>query len=154
MSGAWPALLLEVITMSLKSVREMVSGLPRSLGDQVVGYAESVERALPEMFREARRKRTEKLANQVVFIAGLKKLHWLVASSYWTLHHSSNLLGSMDVDHIRIGRTAVSKGSEVYEELHRVTKELEVVLSNNDVILYLRQPWTDVIQALESNGRK
>src|SRR5690348_2478867 len=96
--------------VSIQDVRDMVSGLPRSLGEQVIGYAESVERSLPAIFREARRPLSPRLVNEVVFIAGVRKLHWLAASSYWILDNSGRLLASMDVSAVQVGGLDMSRG--------------------------------------------
>lgn len=132
----------------------MVSELPRSLGDQVIGYAESVERALPDIFKEARRRQTPKLAREVVFIAGLKKLHWLTTSSYWTLENSGELLATMDIHRIRIGRADVSRGSGAYDELRALVDALETSLERNDVRHYLLMSWPDLVRELAADGRR
>ena len=141
-------------TMSLQDVRLMVAKLPRSLADQVIGYAESVERALPEIFTEARRRRTAGLANQVIFIAGLRKLHWLAASSYWTLDNSGKLLQAMDVTRIQIGKADVYRGSETYTELHALLVDLEQLLTERHLLEHLQLSWPELIRELVANGRQ
>lgn len=140
--------------MGLQDVRDLVSDLPRSLGDQIIGYAESVERSLPGIFDEAGRRQTPKLSRQVVFIAGLKKLHWLAASSYWTLDNSGRLLQSMDVHSIRIGRADVSRGSDIYQELKELVDTLERTLRDKQVMGYLMMSWPDLVNELATDGRR
>lgn len=140
--------------MSLSDVRDMVSELPRSLADQVVGYAESVERCLPEIFREAKRRQTDKLSREVVFMAGVKKLHWLSSSSYWTLNHSGRLLKSMGTTSIRVGRMDFSIGSEAHQQLRSLVDDLDKMLRDKDISRYLWLSWPELVQELAANGRR
>lgn len=140
--------------MSMRDVRGMVAGLPPSLGDQVIGYAESVERALPDIFRDAARPATDAVSSEVVFVAGLKKLHWLVASSYWTLENSGQLLATMDVTAIRVGSTDLSRGGEAYSQLRRLLADLEDSLGRHEVLRYVQMPWSEVIEELSGNGHR
>lgn len=140
--------------MSIQQVRLMVELLPRTLGEQVVGYAESVDRALPDIFRETGRAYKKAVADQIVYLAGIKKLEWLVSSSYWTLENSGKLLQEIDVNRIRIGGADVSRGGKVYGQLQSLLKELERVLSEKGVAERIRKSWPDLIRELSGDGRQ
>lgn len=140
--------------MSLNDVRVMVSGLPRSLGDQVIGYAESVNRALPDIFREARRRPNPKIGNQLVFIAAVKKIHWLASSSYWTLENSGKLLATLNVTRVRVGSSDLSRGGVLYEQLRSLLNDLEQALAAQQAGDYLRMSWSELVRALVANERR
>lgn len=135
--------------MSIREVRDLASSLPHSLAAQVIGYAESVEHALPEIFRESRLPATERLSDDLVLLAGLKKLHWLAASSYWTLEHSGRLLASLDIPHVRIGRMDVSVGGDIHAALGLLLAELDAAMGDK-VVALLHMSWTEVIERLQS----
>lgn len=138
--------------MSIQQVRSMIEFLPRSLGEQVVSYAESVDRALPEIFKEAGTTYKKSVADQIVFLAGIKKIEWLVSSSYWTLENSGKLLQELDVNRIRIGGSDVSRGSQIYMQLQSLSKELEKVLAENGISDHIRKPLPDLIMELSGDG--
>jgi hypothetical protein len=140
--------------MSLNAVRTMAADLPRNLAEQVIGYAESVDRALPEIFRDAHVTQTRKLADEVVFLAGVKKLQTLTASAFWTLDTSTRLLASADVGEVRIGGQDFSKGGAVYKKLQKLLADLDLTLAENDCLNLLRLRWPDVIRELARNGRR
>ena len=105
--------------MSLLALRNTVVDLPRSIADQVLGYAESVERELPNIFENAGKQFDHTLADELVFVAGVRKLHAIVASSYWTLDNSATLLAGISVDNIRVGELDYSRGGELYKPSQR-----------------------------------
>lgn len=140
--------------MSLNDVRLLVADLPRALGEQVIGYAESVDRALPEIFREARRRKNQQVVDQLVFIAAVKKIHWLASSSYWTLENSGKLLASMNVTRVRVGQSDLSRGGIVYEQLQSLLNDLETVLEQQQAGDYLRMSWSELVRAIVSDERR
>src|SRR5882762_6649993 len=140
--------------MSLQDVRELAAGLPASLRDQVIGYAESVERALPDIFREARRRPNERIARELVFLAGVKKLHWLASSSYWTLENSGKLLANLDVNAVRIGGSDFSRGGQAYSQLQTLLGDLNEALGDQQISEYLLMSWKELVRALASNERR
>lgn len=139
--------------MSLQMVREMVAELPPALREQIIGYAESVDRALPDLFREAGRKLSPKLGNQIVFIAGVKKLHSLTSSAYWTLDTSGKLLHQLDITDIRIGSQDVSRGGEIHGRLESALAALTRAIGD-ELSPLLYSSWTEIIRTLKGNGRQ
>lgn len=132
----------------------MIEGLPKSLSDQVVGYAASVERALPEIFRDAERKFDQDIANQLVFLAGVRKLHSIVASSYWTLDNSGALLHQFNTERIRVGRADYSRGGLFHQDLLELLEAFENVLSKYNISEYINTSFTELVNILVMNERR
>ncbi len=131
----------------------MIEGLPKGLSDQVIGYAESVERALPEIFRDAGRQYNSTIADQLVFLAGVRKLHSIVVSSYWILDNSAALLKELSTDQIRVGHTDYSRGGVFYQDLAGLLDLLEKVLIKHNISQYLNVPFSEVLKMLVTDGR-
>jgi len=140
--------------VSYKELEETVKGLPWALEEQVLGYARSVDDALPEIFREAGRAFDRALADQVVFLAGLRKLHSIVAGNYWTLDNSGKLLETLDVSKIRAGSLDLSRGGDLHVRLESLVKSLERALEKNDVRQYLGVDYRTLVGMLASNERR
>ena len=79
--------------------------------EDVIGYARSVDAALPEIFRDAGIAERPDLRDQLVLVAGAKKLHAICSSAFWILEHSLSGLKSADVQQIRMGGIYVARGS-------------------------------------------
>lgn len=140
--------------MSLTIVRTMTKDLPKILVDQVIGYAESVEHSLPEIFQNAGRPFDENLANQVVFLAGVKKLHSIVASSYWTLDNSAALLQNFSINRIQIGGTDYSQGGSFHQNLYRLLIALENLIETYNISSYLKIPYSEVVERLVNDEHR
>ena len=72
------------MTASFRDLEEALGGLPWILREQVLGYARSIEAALPDIFLNAGRRFDQAIANHVVLLLGIRKLYGIVAGSYWT----------------------------------------------------------------------
>jgi hypothetical protein len=140
--------------MTMSALQGMVEGLPRSLSDQVLGYAESVERVLPEIFRDAGRHFNRNIADQTVFLAGVRKFYSVVASSYWTLDNSATLLKKLNAERIRIGRTDYSHGSAFHQNLSELLEAMEKVLREHGIFQYVNLSPTEMLQMLVTNERQ
>lgn len=116
--------------MSLQRVVSLASELPPALRDQVIGYAESVERVLPEVFAELGRSIDKERADKVVFWAGVRKTYSLVTATFWTLENSIEILGRSDIGRIRIGGSDFSRGSVAYSRMRKLFDALEEIASD------------------------
>ena len=116
--------------MSLQRVVSLASELPPALRDQVVGYAESVERVMPEAFAELGRPIDKERADKVVFWSGVRKIYSLVTATFWTLENSIEILGRSDIGRIRIGGSDFSRGSPVYSRMRELFDALEEAASD------------------------
>jgi len=119
--------------MSLRELQETARGLPPNLQEQVIGYARSVRDALPDIFREAGSPHDAKIADQVIFLAGVRKIHSLVASAYWTVDNSGKLLESMGEIIIRAGSLDLTRQGAFHSRLQSLIKQLENVLRENKI---------------------
>jgi hypothetical protein len=104
----------------------------------VVGYAKSVREALPEIFREADLRPDPVLEDEVVFIAGIRKLYAIVSSTFWTLHKALSNLRERDIPRVRIGGHAYSFDSPEYRELQSLHDTLRALLEEEDLLRFMR----------------
>lgn len=139
--------------MSYRKLQETVKGLPWALEEQVLGYARSVDEALPEIFKEAGRAFDRAIGDQIVFLAGVRKLHSIVASSYWTLDNSGRLLETLDVSSIRAGSLDLSRGGALHARLASLVNSLEKALEKHDIRQYIGVDYATLVRTLSSNGR-
>jgi hypothetical protein len=117
--------------VSLLLLHDTVKDLPFSLREQVVGYAESVDRAAPEIFRDVGKKYDKKLANRLVYLSGIKKLYGITSGTYWTLDNSATLLEASDIHEIRIGGEFFVRGAGMHQRIKKLVEELDVVLAKH-----------------------
>ena len=137
--------------MSLAMVYEFAQELPPRLREDVVGYARSVQSALPEIFREAEMAPNEALGDQLVFLAGVKKLHAICSSNYWILDNSLQSLQTADTFEVRMGSLRVSRGSREYMQLRALLDGLDLLLAEQritDMVLLTSYP--EILQRLRN----
>jgi hypothetical protein len=139
--------------MSYRELQETMKGLPWTLEEQVLGYARSVEDALPGIFQDAGRAFDRVLGDKIVFLAGVRKLHSIVVSSYWTLDNSGKLLQTLNVSSIRAGGVDLSRGGPMHSRLDSLVKSLEKALEKQGVRNYLNSDYASLVQALAADGR-
>ena len=134
--------------MSLRYVNSFASELPYSLREQVVDYARSVDQASSEIFKEAEMELTEELRDQLVLVAGVRKLYAICSTSYWLLYNSTTLLGNGDAG-IRVGGTTFSRDGGQFLKLSILLRELETVLHEQGLSRDLiQQPYTGILRFL------
>lgn len=138
--------------MSLALLSSTVAELPFALREQITGYAQSVKLALPAIFSDAGVAMRQDVCDQVVFLAGIKKFHSLVASSYWALDNSASLLQSADVTRIRIGAQDFSRGGQLHSSLRSVLEALENILAREEIKGLLDLSYVELVQQLAGNG--
>lgn len=137
--------------MSLAMVYEFAQELPPRLREDVVGYARSVQSALPGIFREAEMAPNEALGDQLVFLAGVKKLHAICSSNYWILDNSLQSLQTADTFEVRMGSLRVSRGSREYMQLRALLDGLDLLLAEQritDMVLLTSYP--EILQRLRN----
>jgi hypothetical protein len=131
------------MTMSLELVYDFAQELPPRLREDVVGYARSVQSVLPDIFRDAEIAQDEALGNQLVFVAGIKKLYAICSSNFWILDNSLQSLRTADTFEVRMGSLRVSRGSREWIQLRELLGNLEALLSEQrifDVVLLTSYP--------------
>src|SRR5271165_2689787 len=115
--------------MSLELVYEFARELPPRLREDVVGYARSVQNALPDIFRNAEMAEDPALADQVVFVAGIKKLYAICSGTFWILDNSLRSLSQADAHEVQIGSMRIRRGSEEWVRLRNLVTDLDVILT-------------------------
>jgi hypothetical protein len=139
--------------MSRKDVEHLVVSLPPTLQDQVLGYTDAVERALPYIVDDYGRPVRASTKDAVIFIAGVRKLYALVSSNYWTLEHSSAMLGEFGARDIRAGGADLSNRGELHRQLREAMAALDGVFQRMELTRYLDGDYVELIDLLEDNGR-
>ena len=135
--------------MMHQKVKELVSELPYRFREDILGYARSVQHALPEIFSNAHVKWNEDLAEQVIYIAGLKKFHSICSSIFWTLENSLHMLEQSEVSAVRIGSTYYNKQSEEYSELSTLINNLENLLFEHQIFEFIQiRSYTEILERL------
>ena len=119
--------------MSVASVQAWAARLPYNLQEQVVGYARSVESALPEIQAEAGVELRANERDTLVLLAGLRKLYSLVYSSYWAIENTGSILSHLGSTQIRSGGTFYSPGSELYIGLRIALEEMQGIIRESEV---------------------
>lgn len=141
--------------MSIERVEALLGESPSSLRDPVIGYAESVKAALPDIFRQAGLASDSLLENEVVFIAGIRKLYAMVSSTFWTLQKALTKLSEREVPNIRIGGHRYSFDSAEYRRLHALHDSLRAVLEQENLLRFMgRVNYADVVRALKDEHRE
>lgn len=140
--------------MSLERVAEFARELPPKFREDVLSYARSVESALPEIFRDAGVPETQELRDQLVFVAGVRKLHAICSSAFWILDNSlTGLQHTADIHQVKLGGLVVARGSRQWLELRETVAAIEGVLANAGILDFVHtQSYVDVVRGL-AHGR-
>ena len=135
--------------MSIEAVREFTETFPPRLRDDVIGYAMSVESALPEIFRDVGIRFDKSLGSQLVFLAAIRKLHAVVSSSFWILHNSLRIAEKSNVEAVRIGPERISRGAGSYESLRVTLAALDQILERHEITELVRvKTYADAVRVL------
>lgn len=135
--------------MSLELVMEFARELPPRLREDVVGYARSVQSALPDIFQGAGVAETRDLRDQLVFIAGVKKLYAICSSAFWILDNSLRGLERAEVRQVRLGGVFLSRGSREWTQLRDAVTAIEVVLQEQRILPFVYTPsYADILTAI------
>jgi hypothetical protein len=126
--------------MSLQLVHDFAQPLPPRLREDIIGYARSVERALPDIFREANMAQDEQLAGQLVFLAGVKKLHAICSGTFWILDNSLESLQRVQANEVRVGSLRISRGSREWQRLRDLLTDLEIILVSQGIEEMVQTP--------------
>jgi hypothetical protein len=126
--------------MSMNQVVEMSAQLPPALREQVIGYAESVDRALPSIFQEIGRKFDREIADEVVFWSAIRKTYGIMSSTFWVLENSSRLIeDTADTRRITIGAKDFTRGGEEYLRIQKLVKELDELFTKFELRGFLTE---------------
>jgi hypothetical protein len=92
---------------------ELIDDLPFRIRDNLEGYVLSIEQAAPEIFTAAGVDFTTELRDQLVFMAGVRKMWLLVDSQYQVLSRSLLVLEANQVALLQVGGTTYGSGRRV-----------------------------------------
>lgn len=136
------------------ALNRVAEELPWSLREQVIGYARSVDYALPEIFKEANIKFDQEISNKVVFLSGIKKLYSIVSSSYWAIDNSGKLLNSINVEYVTAGSLDLSVGGEFHKKLKTLLGNIDRILTDSDLNMFLSRSYKDIVKELYDYGHR
>ena len=141
--------------MSLEAVQRIVAELPLNLRNDLIGYARSVENALPQIYRDAEVDRTQRLDDRLILVAALKQLHGIVSGNYWLLEHSLEGLGS-DADAVQLGSSVIDRESSDMLEWQRAHLGLQELIDGLGLRqLVMMTSYADILRVIadEPEGR-
>ena len=138
--------------MSIAILTSTLQGLPYGLREQILGYAESVRAAAPSIARDAGVQPSQRVFDELVFMAGVRKLHGLVASNYWALDNSTSLLAASEITSVRVGAQDFSRGGQLHMELKELLEALEKTLTKQQIKDYLNLSYEDLLVRLMQDG--
>ena len=124
------------------------------MADSVVSYARALEVALPDIFRDAQRKYRKDIADQIVFLAGVKKLFSIIDSTYWMLDNSSAILERQEISVIKVGSSDLSRSGKDYQLLKNLRQSLVEILSEQRIYhLVSERSYSNIIEQLMDERR-
>ena len=138
--------------MAIEQLQAAVVALPYNLREQVLGYARSVDAAAPEIAREAGVVLTLYVRDQLAFIAGVRKLYAITASSYWAVDNAAQFLEQQDVAAVRVGRTDYSRGGQMHSGLRSTLEDFDRVVVQYDLRSNIDAPYVDVVRRLANES--
>lgn len=138
--------------MSLALLVSTIEPLPYGLKEQVLGYARALQAAAPEIIRDAGVAQSQSLADQLVFLAGIRKLLAIVDSNYWLIDNAGALLQrNQEQDTVRVGGTDLSRGSIYHYRVEKLRQEFRELLGEKRVLdLVSRRPYVEIVRELAS----
>lgn len=141
--------------MSLTQVQELFAEIPYSLKMQVESYAESVDRAMPEIFRELGRPFDGQLSDQVVFWSGVRKFYSSAFSELSTIESCATLLDGLETapagpTRVRIGGEDYSRSSATYFNIRRLIDALNIALNRTGEREYIFETPRETLERLSS----
>lgn len=141
--------------MSLQQVEEFTEALPFRLKEDVLGYARSVQAAVTEIFREAGMRPDPALGDQLVFVAGVKKLHAICSSTFWILDNSLESLEQADAREVRVGTLRISRNSREYKQLRDLLGDIEIILAAQGLTKLVDvHSYAEILRLLRNERRK
>lgn len=138
--------------MSLALLTSTIEPLPYRLKEQALGYARALQTAAPEIIRDAGEAPSQSLADQLVFLAGIRKLLAIVDSNYWLIDNAGSLLlKNQEQDSVRVGGTDLSRGGSYHYRVEKLRQEFRGLLGERQVLdLVSRRPYVEIVRELAS----
>ncbi len=123
--------------MSTERIESLIFDFPFNFRDPILGYANSVKIALPSIFREAGLKRDNVLEDEIVFIAGVKKLYAIVSSTFWTLRKALTYLEESGIPMVKVADRQYSLKSPEYRRLRNLYDSLRGLLEEENLARFM-----------------
>jgi hypothetical protein len=114
-----------------------------------------VQAALVDIFREAKVKQDRILGDQLVFLAGVKKLHAICSGTFWILDNSLESLAQAEAYEVRVGALRISRNSREYRQLRDLLGDIESILAVHGLteFVYLAS-YAEILRLLRNEPRK
>jgi hypothetical protein len=114
--------------MSKQLLLETISSLPYALREQVENYADYVEATADEAIERAGAQPTAPIRNELIFLAGLRRLWSLVSGQFWLLDRALALSGQLRLSGISVGGTVFIRNEGAHAELRQLRDALAAEL--------------------------
>lgn len=99
--------------------------MPFRLREQVIDYVASVADAIPEIFSDAGIEFSAELRDDLLFLAGIRKIWTLVNGQFELVNGALTLLAESDVRRMRIGSMPLDRQSDLYRSLKTLRDGLQ-----------------------------
>ncbi len=137
--------------MKKENISSMIEKLPFYLKERIDGYVKSVDIVLIDIFKSAGVKYSDEIAQDVIFIAFLKKFYAIVNSAYWTLDNTGEILENNGISSVWIGSTNYSRYSEYYGNLFRMQDKFKTILEDGNVFeMVFNMNYKEIIKHLSN----
>ncbi len=140
--------------MSMARLRSVARPLSALVRDQILGYAESVNAALPEIFEEARVPFDEQVGDEIVLIAGIRKLDAICSSAALLLERAIAGLAADQIMTIRIGAGEYAEGSRDYAELTQLSSLMRATLRDLELEQFMSMRYDRMVRELYYGRRQ
>jgi len=126
-----------------------VEDLPYALKEQVASYVRSVKQSMADIFAETSIPYDQVLADELLFLASIKKLYAICSGNFWAIDNSLSILSRHDATAIRIGGTFLAMDSEDYRGFRTLLTELDRYLTERGLIERVTNPfYSDILRAM------
>lgn len=126
--------------MSRTRLLAALEALPRGLADQLDTYMRFIEEVAPSIFDDTAVPFDLVLRDQLVFLAGVRRLWALVNSQYRMLDESLDMLRATDIDAVRVGSSLFGRNTGDYVALRELRMSLRNELRRLDILPFIDAP--------------
>jgi len=141
--------------MSVQRLELIFGDLPLNLRDPILGYAISVKEAFPAICRQAGIEREQSLEDDLVLIAGIKKFHAIVFSTFSTLNKALRYLAQSDVPSVRVAGREYSFDSSEYRRLRQTWETLRHIIEEEDLVFVIDEyDYAQILRTIADERRQ
>lgn len=120
--------------MSIRRLSSILEPAPPQLREQIIGYARSVDAAAADIFEDADVPFDEELAEDLVLLAGLRRLWSIVDGQYWIVANSLHLLSDHNISEVGVGGSIYGYGTRSFQQIRDLRDQFQRLLRELNVL--------------------